>query len=145
MVWVGIGPAAPGAVESRAMRERLGAPVLIAVGAAPFDFHAACSARRPPGWAATASVELPPRARAGRLWRRYARYNPRFVAAFARPVRRGPARAPRQGRLMALRQAVRRPPRPAAGAPRATWRTFAALRAERGMRAPPQCGASRGA
>jgi len=66
------------------MRPRLAAPMLIAVGAA-FDFHAGLVAQAPP-WMGTHGLEWiyrlarEPR----RLWRRYARYNPRFVAGFAR-------------------------------------------------------------
>lgn len=68
------------------MRDRLDAPVLIGVGAA-FDFHAGLVSQAPPllqgaglEWAYRLSQE--PR----RLWRRYLRYNPRFVAAFARQL-----------------------------------------------------------
>jgi N-acetylglucosaminyldiphosphoundecaprenol N-acetyl-beta-D-mannosaminyltransferase len=66
------------------MRPRLAAPMLIAVGAA-FDFHAGLVAQAPP-WMGNHGLEWiyrlarEPR----RLWRRYARYNPRFVAGFAR-------------------------------------------------------------
>ena len=66
------------------MRDRLSAPVLLGVGAA-FDFHAGLVRQAPPWmgrngleWAYRLSRE--PR----RLWRRYARQNPRFVVAFAR-------------------------------------------------------------
>jgi len=67
-----------------AMRDRLDAPVLVGVGAA-FDFHAglipqapAWMQRRGLEWLFRLSQE--PR----RLWKRYARHNPRFVAGFAR-------------------------------------------------------------
>lgn len=69
-----------------AMRDRLSAPVLIGVGAA-FDFHAGLVPQAPPllqdvglEWAYRLLQE--PR----RLWRRYLRYNPRFVNAFARQL-----------------------------------------------------------
>ena len=83
VVWVGIG--VPKQEKwMAAMRERLDAPVLIGVGAA-FDFH---SGRIPqaPYWMQRAGLEWSYRLahEPGRLWRRYARYNPRFVASFAR-------------------------------------------------------------
>jgi N-acetylglucosaminyldiphosphoundecaprenol N-acetyl-beta-D-mannosaminyltransferase len=66
------------------MRHRLDAPVLIGVGAA-FDFHAGLVPQAPAAmqrlgleWAFRLAQE--PR----RLWRRYLRYNPRFVAGFAK-------------------------------------------------------------
>ena len=72
----------------RAMRGRLQAPVLIGVGAA-FDFHAGLVPQAPPRlqkmgleWAYRLARE--PR----RLWRRYLRYNPRFVLGFARQYAR---------------------------------------------------------
>ena len=65
------------------MRPRLRAPVLVGVGAA-FDFHAGLVAQAPATlqglgleWAFRLAQEP------ARLWRRYARYNPRFVAGFA--------------------------------------------------------------
>ena len=66
------------------MRPRLAAPMLIAVGAA-FDFHAGLVAQAPP-WMGRHGLEWAYRLarEPRRLWRRYARYNPRFVAAFAR-------------------------------------------------------------
>jgi N-acetylglucosaminyldiphosphoundecaprenol N-acetyl-beta-D-mannosaminyltransferase len=66
-----------------AMRDRLSAPVLVGVGAA-FDFHAGLVPQAP-GWMQYAGLEWvfrllqEPR----RLWRRYLRYNPLFIAAFA--------------------------------------------------------------
>ena len=64
------------------MRERLDAPVLVGVGAA-FDFHAG---PRAPGAGLDAVVGLEWAFRLAqeprRLWRRYLRYNPRFVAGF---------------------------------------------------------------
>jgi len=66
------------------MRPRLSVPLLVGVGAA-FDFHAGLVSQAPPWmqrngleWAYRLSRE--PR----RLWRRYARQNPLFIAAFTR-------------------------------------------------------------
>ena len=83
VVWVGIG--VPKQEKwMAAMRPYLESPVLVGVGAA-FDFHAGLVPQAPPllqraglEWAYRLARE--PR----RLWRRYLRYNPRFVAAFAR-------------------------------------------------------------
>lgn len=82
IVWVGIG--VPKQEKWMAeMRPHLEAPVLIGVGAA-FDFHAGLVPQAPTRlqragleWAYRLVHEP------GRLWRRYLRYNPRFVAAFA--------------------------------------------------------------
>ena len=66
-------------------RERIPA-VLLGVGAA-FDFHAG-SIRQAPGWMQRMGLEwffrlmMEPK----RLWRRYARHNPRFVLHFARQL-----------------------------------------------------------
>jgi N-acetylglucosaminyldiphosphoundecaprenol N-acetyl-beta-D-mannosaminyltransferase len=70
------------------MRPRLSAPMLIAVGAA-FDFHAGLVAQAPP-WIGNHGLEWVYRLarEPRRLWRRYARYNPRFVAGFARQYAR---------------------------------------------------------
>jgi N-acetylglucosaminyldiphosphoundecaprenol N-acetyl-beta-D-mannosaminyltransferase len=83
VVWVGIG--VPKQEKwMAAMRERLDAPVLVGVGAA-FDFHAGLVPQAP-AWMQRAGLEWlfrlvqEPR----RLWRRYARHNPRFLAGFAR-------------------------------------------------------------
>ena len=83
VVWVGIG--VPKQEKwMAAMRERLDAPVLVGVGAA-FDFHAGLVPQAP-AWMQRAGLEWlfrlaqEPR----RLWRRYARHNPRFVAGFLR-------------------------------------------------------------
>lgn len=83
VVWVGIG--VPKQEKwMAAMRDRLDAPVLIGVGAA-FDFHAGLVAQAP-AWMQRRGLEWlfrlvqEPR----RLWKRYARHNPRFVAGFAR-------------------------------------------------------------
>jgi N-acetylglucosaminyldiphosphoundecaprenol N-acetyl-beta-D-mannosaminyltransferase len=83
VVWVGIGVPRQEKWMAR-MRERLDAPVLVGVGAA-FDFHAGLVKQAPDRlqragleWLFRLSQE--PR----RLWRRYLRYNPRFVAGFTR-------------------------------------------------------------
>jgi N-acetylglucosaminyldiphosphoundecaprenol N-acetyl-beta-D-mannosaminyltransferase len=87
VVWVGIGVPKQEKWMAR-MRDRLSAPVLVGVGAA-FDFHAGLVPQAPPGmqrlgleWAFRLAHE--PR----RLWRRYLRYNPRFVTGFARQYAR---------------------------------------------------------
>jgi len=85
VVWVGIGVPKQEKWMAR-MRDRLEAPVLIGVGAA-FDFHAGLVPQAP---AALQRLGLEwlyrlwqePR----RLWRRYARYNPRFVWGVARQL-----------------------------------------------------------
>jgi N-acetylglucosaminyldiphosphoundecaprenol N-acetyl-beta-D-mannosaminyltransferase len=91
VVWVGIG--VPKQEKWMAtMRPLLSAPVLIGVGAA-FDFHAGLVPQAP-GWMQTAGLEWAYRLahEPRRLWRRYARHNPRFVAAFARQLVRHRAR-----------------------------------------------------
>jgi len=87
VVWVGVG--APKQEKwMAAMRDRVHAPVMIGVGAA-FDFHAGLVPQAP-NWMQAAGLEWlfrlahEPR----RLWRRYARYNPRFVTGFARQYAR---------------------------------------------------------
>ena len=94
VVWVGIGVPKQEKWMAR-MRPRLAAPVLIGVGAA-FDFHAGLVPQAPARlqragleWAFRLAQE--PR----RLWRRYLRYNPRFVAGFVRQYARH--RLPRRG------------------------------------------------
>jgi N-acetylglucosaminyldiphosphoundecaprenol N-acetyl-beta-D-mannosaminyltransferase len=85
VVWVGIG--VPKQEKWMAqMRSRLDAPVLIGVGAA-FDFHAGL-VRQAPGWIQNAGLEWAFRLahEPRRLWRRYSRYNPRFLAAFTRQL-----------------------------------------------------------
>jgi N-acetylglucosaminyldiphosphoundecaprenol N-acetyl-beta-D-mannosaminyltransferase len=83
VVWVGIGVPKQEKWMAR-MRHRLSAPVLVGVGAA-FDFHAGLIPQAP-GWMQRLGLEWlfrlaqEPR----RLWRRYLRYNPRFVVAFVR-------------------------------------------------------------
>jgi N-acetylglucosaminyldiphosphoundecaprenol N-acetyl-beta-D-mannosaminyltransferase len=66
------------------MRPRLAAPLLVGVGAA-FDFHAGLVSQAP-SWMQRAGLEWAYRLsrEPRRLWRRYARYNPLFVAGFAR-------------------------------------------------------------
>jgi N-acetylglucosaminyldiphosphoundecaprenol N-acetyl-beta-D-mannosaminyltransferase len=83
VVWVGIGVPKQEKWMAR-MRDRLDAPVLVGVGAA-FDFHAGLVPQAPAllqrlglEWAFRLLQE--PR----RLWKRYLRYNPRFVLGFAR-------------------------------------------------------------
>jgi N-acetylglucosaminyldiphosphoundecaprenol N-acetyl-beta-D-mannosaminyltransferase len=89
VVWVGIGQPKQELWMQR-MRPRLRAPLLVGVGAA-FDFHAGLVAQAPrwmqrSGLEWTFRLSREPR----RLWRRYARYNPRFVLQFARQwLRRG--------------------------------------------------------
>ena len=82
VVWVGIGVPKQEKWMAR-MRHRLDAPVLVGVGAA-FDFHAGLIPQAPAlmqrvglEWLFRLAHE--PR----RLWRRYLRYNPRFVVGFA--------------------------------------------------------------
>jgi N-acetylglucosaminyldiphosphoundecaprenol N-acetyl-beta-D-mannosaminyltransferase len=83
VVWVGTGQPKQELWMHR-MRPHLRAPLLVGVGAA-FDFHAGLVPQAPP-WMGRNGLEWiyrlarEPR----RLWRRYARYNPRFVAGFAR-------------------------------------------------------------
>ncbi len=82
VVWVGIGVPKQEKWMAR-MRPQLRAPVLIGVGAA-FDFHAGLVPQAPPRLQRLGLEWLyrfihEPR----RLGRRYLRYNPRFVAAFA--------------------------------------------------------------
>ncbi len=83
VVWVGIGQPRQEQWMAR-MRPHLAAPMLIAVGAA-FDFHAGLVPQAP-DWMGRHGLEWTYRLarEPRRLWRRYARYNPRFVAAFAR-------------------------------------------------------------
>jgi N-acetylglucosaminyldiphosphoundecaprenol N-acetyl-beta-D-mannosaminyltransferase len=85
VVWVGIG--VPKQEKwMAALRPHLEAPVLIGVGAA-FDFHAGLVPQAPP-WLQRAGLEWAYRLahEPRRLWRRYLRYNPRFVGAFARQL-----------------------------------------------------------
>jgi N-acetylglucosaminyldiphosphoundecaprenol N-acetyl-beta-D-mannosaminyltransferase len=82
VVWVGIG--VPKQEKwMAAMRDRLDAPVLIGVGAA-FDFHAGLVPQAP-SWMQRHGLEWLFRLKQEprRLWKRYARHNPRFVIGFA--------------------------------------------------------------
>ena len=89
----GHGPAQAGALDAPRCAPALRAPLLVGVGAA-FDFHAGLVPQAPP-WMQRSGLEWTYRLsrEPRRLWRRYARYNPRFVAGFARAVRAPPARA----------------------------------------------------
>jgi N-acetylglucosaminyldiphosphoundecaprenol N-acetyl-beta-D-mannosaminyltransferase len=83
VVWVGIG--VPKQEKwMAAMRDRLDAPVLVGVGAA-FDFHAGLVPQAPP-WMQRNGLEWLFRLKQEprRLWKRYARHNPRFVTGFAK-------------------------------------------------------------
>lgn len=83
VVWVGIG--VPKQEKwMAAVRPRLQAPVLVGVGAA-FDFHAGLVPQAP-AWMQSAGMEWAYRLarEPRRLWKRYLRYNPRFVTGFAR-------------------------------------------------------------
>ena len=83
IVWVGIG--APKQEKWMAeMREALDVPILAGVGAA-FDFHAGLVPQAP-AWVQNVGMEWAFRLahEPRRLWRRYARYNPRFVLGFLR-------------------------------------------------------------
>jgi len=86
VVWVGTGQPKQEKWMAR-MRDRLDAPLLVGVGAA-FDFHAGLVPQAPEwmqglGLEWTFRLAQEPR----RLWRRYARYNPRFVVGFLRQYR----------------------------------------------------------
>jgi N-acetylglucosaminyldiphosphoundecaprenol N-acetyl-beta-D-mannosaminyltransferase len=83
VVWVGTGQPKQEKWMLR-MRPRLDAPLLVGVGAA-FDFHAGLVSQAPP-WMRRSGLEWVYRLarEPRRLWRRYARYNPRFLAGFLR-------------------------------------------------------------
>jgi N-acetylglucosaminyldiphosphoundecaprenol N-acetyl-beta-D-mannosaminyltransferase len=85
VVWAGIGVPKQEKWMMR-MRPLLDAPVLIGVGAA-FDFHAGLVPQAP-AWIQDSGLEWAYRLahEPRRLWRRYMRYNPRFVHAFARQL-----------------------------------------------------------
>ena len=87
VVWIGIGVPKQEKWMAR-MRPLLQAPVLIGVGAA-FDFHAGLVPQAP-NWLQEAGLEWAYRLahEPRRLWRRYVRYNPRFLSAFARQFAR---------------------------------------------------------
>ena len=87
VVWVGTGQPKQERWMAR-MRPRLSPALLVGVGAA-FDFHAGL-VRQAPRWMQRAGLEWAYRLwrEPRRLWRRYARHNPRFVAGFARQYMR---------------------------------------------------------
>ena len=97
VVWVGIGQPKQEQWMAR-MRPSLEAPLLVGVGAA-FDFHAGL-VRQAPAWIGAHGVEWLFRLvhEPQRLWRRYARYNPRFVIAVAREWASQRTRSTRRGR-----------------------------------------------
>jgi N-acetylglucosaminyldiphosphoundecaprenol N-acetyl-beta-D-mannosaminyltransferase len=97
VVWVGIG--VPKQEKWMAeLRPLLESPVLVGVGAA-FDFHAGLVPQAP-SWIQGAGLEWSFRLahEPRRLWRRYLRYNPRFVAAFAEQLVQQRLRRRRRGR-----------------------------------------------
>ncbi len=83
VVWVGIGQPKQEKWMAQ-MHEALDAPVLVGVGAA-FDFHAGLVPQAP-RWMQETGLEWVYRLahEPRRLWKRYARYNPRFVLGFLR-------------------------------------------------------------
>jgi N-acetylglucosaminyldiphosphoundecaprenol N-acetyl-beta-D-mannosaminyltransferase len=85
VVWVGIGVPKQEKWMAR-MRPRLEPPLLVGVGAA-FDFHAGLVPQAP-NWLQDAGLEWAYRLahEPRRLWRRYLRYNPRFVTSFLRQL-----------------------------------------------------------
>ena len=95
VVWVGTGQPKQELWMSE-MRPLLQAPLLVGVGAA-FDFHAGIVSQAP-GWMQRNGLEWVYRLsrEPRRLWRRYLRYNPRFVAAFAVQFARHRGRAARK-------------------------------------------------
>jgi N-acetylglucosaminyldiphosphoundecaprenol N-acetyl-beta-D-mannosaminyltransferase len=82
VVWVGTGQPKQEKWMHK-MRPRLSAPLLVGVGAA-FDFHAGLVSQAP-AWMGRSGLEWVYRfsREPRRLWRRYARYNPRFIVGFA--------------------------------------------------------------
>jgi N-acetylglucosaminyldiphosphoundecaprenol N-acetyl-beta-D-mannosaminyltransferase len=85
IVWVGTGQPHQELWMAR-LRSRLAAPILVGVGAA-FDFHAGLVPQAP-AWMGRHGLEWAYRLarEPRRLWRRYLRHNPRFVAAVAREI-----------------------------------------------------------
>jgi N-acetylglucosaminyldiphosphoundecaprenol N-acetyl-beta-D-mannosaminyltransferase len=83
VVWVGTGQPKQ-ELWMHEMRSRLKPPLLVGVGAA-FDFHAGLVSQAP-RWMQRNGLEWVYRLsrEPRRLWRRYARYNPLFVAGFTR-------------------------------------------------------------
>jgi N-acetylglucosaminyldiphosphoundecaprenol N-acetyl-beta-D-mannosaminyltransferase len=94
VVWVGIGQPKQEKWMAQ-MHEALDAPVLVGVGAA-FDFHAGLVPQAPK-WMQETGLEWAYRLahEPRRLWRRYARYNPRFVVGFLRQYFAGLGRVTR--------------------------------------------------
>jgi N-acetylglucosaminyldiphosphoundecaprenol N-acetyl-beta-D-mannosaminyltransferase len=94
VVWVGTGQPKQELWMAR-MRPRLRAPLLVGVGAA-FDFHAGLVAQAP-AWMQRAGLEWSYRLarEPRRLWRRYARQNPRFLVEVAQQLLRERRRASR--------------------------------------------------
>jgi N-acetylglucosaminyldiphosphoundecaprenol N-acetyl-beta-D-mannosaminyltransferase len=87
VVWVGIGqPKQEQWIEQ--FRGRVDAPLMVAVGAA-FDFHAGLVPQAP-AWMQRVGLEWLFRLvqEPKRLWKRYLKYNPRFVLDFARQYAR---------------------------------------------------------
>jgi N-acetylglucosaminyldiphosphoundecaprenol N-acetyl-beta-D-mannosaminyltransferase len=97
VVWVGTGQPKQEKWMYR-VRPRLAAPLLVGVGAA-FDFHAGLVSQAPP-WMQRSGLEWVYRLsrEPRRLWRRYARYNPRFLAGFLLQYLRHLRHRPRAGR-----------------------------------------------
>ena len=91
ILWVGIGVPKQEKWMAR-MRPQLETPLLVGVGAA-FDFHAGLVAQAPI-WIQESGLEWAFRLahEPRRLWRRYLRYNPRFLGAFARQLAHGHAK-----------------------------------------------------
>jgi N-acetylglucosaminyldiphosphoundecaprenol N-acetyl-beta-D-mannosaminyltransferase len=87
IVWVGTGQPKQERWMAE-MRDSLHAPILVGVGAA-FDFHAGLIPQAP-AWMQALGLEWTYRLarEPRRLWRRYARYNPRFVLGFLRQYAR---------------------------------------------------------
>ncbi len=85
VVWVGIGVPKQEKWMAR-LRPQLEAPLLVGVGAA-FDFHAGLVPQAP-SWIQEAGLEWAYRLahEPRRLWRRYVRYNPRFLREFTRQL-----------------------------------------------------------
>ena len=96
LVWVGLSTPK----QERWMAAHVGrleAPVVLGVGAA-FDFHAGLVPQAP-AWMQELGLEWAYRLarEPRRLWRRYTRYNPRFVHAFTRQLVAHRRRQPRVG------------------------------------------------
>jgi N-acetylglucosaminyldiphosphoundecaprenol N-acetyl-beta-D-mannosaminyltransferase len=87
VVWVGTGQPKQ-EIWMAEMRAELSAPLLVGVGAA-FDFHAGLVPQAP-SWMQDVGLEWSFRLaqEPRRLWKRYLKYNPRFVADFGRQYAR---------------------------------------------------------